>query len=96
MAVRKSEIFPYPYSKWWSCSSSQSAVKLASNRFINRRNKHIDITYHCVRYVVNNKRVFISYIPASEMLADMMTEPLGRIKLEYICDLCESKLNSSA
>lgn len=60
----------------------QSAMNLASNESTNRRNKHIDITFHYSRDVTNN--VEENYY----MVADMLTNPLGRAKLERLRKLC--------
>jgi len=69
-------------------SDSQSAIKLSGNGSINRRNKHIDITYHFVRDVVTRKDVFLEYKPDKDMVADMLTKPLARIKLQHLTGIC--------
>ena len=69
-------------------ADSQSAMKLAQNESINRRNKHIDITYHYVREVTNNADVRLTYCPTEDMAADMLTKALGRIKFEKLRTLC--------
>ena len=69
-------------------ADSQSAIKLAANESINRRNKHIDITYHFVRDVTSNGDVWLCYVPTSEMVADMLNKPLGRVKFEKLRSMC--------
>lgn len=69
-------------------SDSQSGIKLSQNESINRRNKHIDVTFHFVRDVVARGDVELCYKPTSEMTADLMTKPLGRVKFEYFRELC--------
>ena len=63
-------------------ADSDSGIKLAQNESINNRNKHIDITYHFIREVVSRGEIALKYVPTSEMVADMLTKPLGRIKFE--------------
>ena len=41
------------------------------------RTKHIDIRYHMIRDNVKKQRVKIEYVPTQEMVADIMTKPLG-------------------
>ena len=41
------------------------------------RTKHIDIRYHMIRDNVKKQRVHIEYLPTQEMVADIMTKPLG-------------------
>lgn len=67
-------------------SDSQSAISLSGNESINRRNKHIDITYHYVRDVTDKDsgQVELEYTPTSDMVADMMNKPLGRVKFEKL------------
>ena len=69
-------------------ADSASAMKLSKNESINRRNKHIDVTYHFVRDCVAKSQVNLEYIPTSEMVAEMLTKPLGRVKYEYLRDKC--------
>ena len=69
-------------------ADSQSAMKLASNESINRRNKHIDITYHYVREATSNNEVSLGYVPTGEMVADMLNKPLGRLKFQKLRNLC--------
>ena len=69
-------------------ADSQSAMKLASNESINRRNKHIDITYHYVREKTSDGTVNLGYCPTEVMVADMLTKALDRIKFERLRALC--------
>ena len=69
-------------------ADSQSAMKLAQNESINRRNEHIDIIYHYVREVTNNGDVQLEYCPTEEMVADMLTKALERIKFVNLRELC--------
>ena len=69
-------------------ADSQSAIKLAANESINRRNKHIDITYHFVRDVTSSGEVSLGYVPTSDMAADMLNKPLARLKFERFRRMC--------
>ncbi len=77
-------------------SDSQSGIKLAENESINRRNKHIDINYHFVRQVTEDGQVVLEYIPTSEMVADMLTKPLGRIQFEKLRHLCGMRIKGES
>ena len=65
-------------------SDSESAMKLANNESINRRNKHIDIAFHFVRHATEDGQVVLGYIPTDEMVADIMTKALGKVKFEKL------------
>ena len=63
-------------------SDNAGAIALTKNEVVNRRNKHIDLAYHFVRDAVRRGIVNITYLPTTEMTADTLTKPLGRILLE--------------
>jgi hypothetical protein len=61
---------------------NQGAIALAKNPHLHERSKHIDISYHFIRDLVEKGRVSIEYIPTEDMIADGMTKPLQRVKFE--------------
>ena len=66
---------------------NQAAIALAHNAAVNRRNKHIDVRYHYIRQVVQDGTITIEYCPTDEMVADMLTKALGRVKLQKFVKL---------
>ena len=62
---------------------NQAAQSLAHNSAVNRRNKHIDVRYHFTRDVIEAGQVTLEYCPTEEMVADMFTKALGRVKLQH-------------
>ena len=61
---------------------NQAEIKNMENSVRSHRSKHINIRFHFVRDNVQAKRVTVHYCSTSEMLADILTKPLGRIKHE--------------
>ena len=62
---------------------NQGTIALAQNPgMIRQRSKHIDIRYHFIRLAVNNGEVELKYCPTANMIADVMTKPATRFKLE--------------
>lgn len=59
--------------------NSQSGIKPSRNEFINRRSKHIDISFHFVRNVVANEEEQLEYIHTKEVVDNIMNKSLGRI-----------------
>ncbi|CAG4955863.1 unnamed protein product [Colias eurytheme] len=57
-------------------SDNQSSQKLACNPLFHRRTKHIDVRHHFIRECIVKELVNISYIPTSEMPADILTKSL--------------------
>jgi len=61
-------------------NDSQGVIKLAENPVHHARSKHIDIRYHFVCESLSNGLISINYVPNDEMLADIFTKGLNRIK----------------
>lgn len=70
---------------------NQGAIALAQNPVAHNRTKHIDVKYHFIRENISNKTVHLRYIPTDQMIADCLTKPLGRVKL----DMCNNELFGS-
>ena len=64
---------------------NQSAIKLLKNPVSSLRSKHIDVVYHFARERAARKEVEFDYIKTEHMLADMLTKPVPRVKLEQCC-----------
>lgn len=69
-------------------TDNQGGMKLASNASVNRRTKHIDVRFHFTRQAVQDGTVCLEYCPTEEMVADMLTKGLGRVKLEKFVEGC--------
>jgi hypothetical protein len=63
-------------------SDNQSAIALAKNPVSHARAKHIDLRHHFVREAIQDKVIWVQYIPTGEMTADSLTKALGREKHE--------------
>lgn len=64
-------------------NDNQSAQKLASNPVFHKRSKHIDVRYHFVRECVSNNLITICYQQTDEMVADILTKGLAKVKHIY-------------
>ncbi|XP_071051062.1 uncharacterized protein [Onthophagus taurus] len=60
---------------------NQSCIKLTKNDQLKKRTKHIDTKYHYIRDLVNKNKINIKYLPSEDMIADILTKPLDKIKL---------------
>jgi hypothetical protein len=65
---------------------NQGALALVKNPELHERSKHIDICHHFIRDLAEKKKLQIDYIPTTEMIADGLTKPLGRIAFERFKD----------
>jgi hypothetical protein len=58
-------------------------MKLFEDFVFHDRLKHIEITYHYIRDIVQRKAVHVQYLPTHEQIADIFTIPLAKTKFEY-------------
>ena len=61
---------------------NRGTIALSKNPVSHQRSKHIDIRYHFIRTASHEGKVAIEYCPTSDMVADVMTKPATRFKLE--------------
>lgn len=66
-------------------SDNQGGIFLAVNPAHDRRLKHVDIRYHFIREYVTSNLVNIVYISTDNMIANILTKPLERVKFEHFC-----------
>lgn len=63
---------------------NQGAIALANNPVHHKRSKHIDVKYHYVRLEIQNEVVKLIYIPTDNNVADVITNPVTRVKLDRL------------
>lgn len=61
------------------CVDNQSAIKFATNSEFHKRSKHIDVKYHFVRDLIENKSIEVSYVKSEDQLADIFTKGLPKV-----------------
>lgn len=63
---------------------NQSCIQWAENPKFSNRTKHIDTKIYFVCGVGKNREMTLTYCPTSEMIADLLTKPLNRIRLQKL------------
>ena len=58
-------------------SDNLGCIALAENPEGHSRSKHISVQYHYSRQLVEYKKIKLDYCPSEDMLADVLTKPLG-------------------
>ena len=66
---------------------NKSAVCLAKNPQFHGRSKHIDIRYHFIRDESKKGTIEVKYCKTEDMVADMLTKALYRLKFENFRDM---------
>ena len=62
-------------------TDNQGALALAKNPVHHTRSKHIDIKHHYIRETIAQGIVWLKHVSTSDMAADFLTKPLGRVRL---------------
>ena len=47
------------------------------------KSKHIEVRYHYIRDIVEKGVVKLQYLATDEQVADVLTKPLSKVKLDY-------------
>ena len=63
-------------------SDNQGAIALAKNPISHSHAKHIDLHHHFIREAIQDRIIWVQYIPTMEMTANSLTKALGREKHE--------------
>lgn len=64
-------------------SDNQSAIALARDNQYHARTKHIDIRFHFIRWIIEEKKLRLVYCPTEEMVADALTKALPSPKVKH-------------
>jgi hypothetical protein len=64
---------------------SKSTLALTKNPVFHERSKHIRVRYHFIRGCLEEGSFKVCYINTKDQLTDLLTKPLGWIKLFEIC-----------
>ena len=59
-------------------------MKLSENLVFHDKSKHIEIKYHYIRDLVQRGAVKLQYVATEEQIADVLMNPLARVKFKYL------------
>ena len=62
---------------------NQGALSLVKNNIVHNLSKHIDIRYHYIRESYHSGRIDVLYVPSELNVADVLTKPVSRQKLDW-------------
>ena len=68
------------------CDNS-STINISKNFVQHSKTNHIEIRYHFIRDLVEQKTVCLEYIPTERQNADIFAKPLDRSKFETLCQV---------
>lgn len=73
-------------------TDSQSAMAIAESHKLNNRTKHIDLRFHFIKDMIEQKEIKLIYVTTENNLADMLTKPLGAVRLKFLRTLTGIKI----
>ena len=56
---------------------------MSENPVFHEKSRHIEIKYHYIRDMVQRGAVKLKYVVMDKHIADVLTNPLARVKFEY-------------
>ena len=62
-----------------------SAINLSKNPVQHSKSKHIEIRYHFIRDLVEEKIMWLEFINIDNQKADIFTKPLDGLRFESLC-----------
>ena len=71
---------------------NQGAISLVKNPITHEKSKHIDIKFHFIREKFSEGRISIDHIPTGDNVADLMTKPPTKVKLDNFQEMMFGKL----
>lgn len=66
---------------------NQSCIKQLQSEKFSNRTKHVDTKFHFIKDL-NDKELTFIYCPTEDMVADILTKPLQRVRTEKLRHLC--------
>ncbi|KXJ81858.1 hypothetical protein RP20_CCG017423 [Aedes albopictus] len=67
---------------------NQSCLHMLDSEKYSNRTKHIDTRYHFTKDLQQTGIVKFIYCPTEKMLADLLTKPVPRVRIEALRQLC--------
>jgi hypothetical protein len=64
-------------------TDNQSAIALTKEHQYHTQTKHMDVQFHFICWIIENRKLQLIYCPTEEMVADALTKALPSIKVKH-------------
>ena len=75
-------------------NDNAAAVTMVKQNFSSAATRHVKIMFHFIREKIKDKEIRVEYCPTADMVADMMTKALDRVKFERFRDMLMNGVSS--
>ena len=63
---------------------NNSTIELSKNHVFHKRSKHIDISYHFIRELINNGEIYLEFCKCEDQSTYIFTKPLEKERFEHL------------
>ena len=77
------------------CGDNLSALTLSAHKAVHQKTKHIDVKYHFLRSMVDNKDMKLNYVNTKFNIADILTKTVDTTTFSTILNLISPKSNAT-
>ena len=71
------ELIKSDYKHFELCIDNKSTIEISRNPVDHERTKHIEVSYHFIQNLVEEKKVILRYVRTNDQLANLFTKSLG-------------------
>jgi histone deacetylase 1/2 len=57
------------------CCDNQTALGMLNDELVSLRTKHLEVRFHFIKEKLQESSIKLSYVPSTEMVANMFTMP---------------------
>jgi len=65
---------------------NKTTIYIVENVVFHEKTKHIEVDYHIVCNKLEENIIVAKHVSLWHQLAELLTEPLGRTRVDFICD----------
>jgi hypothetical protein len=84
LSMLRSEVLGKTHAPLTLYADNQGAIALARDDRFHARTKHIDIRYHFIRELVEQKKIMLTYTPSASNVADVLTKALASSQFKLL------------
>ena len=65
---------------------NKTTIPIVENAMFHKRTKHIEVDCYILSKKLKANIIVVKHVSSGHWLADLLTKPLGRARVDFICD----------